>query len=264
MSSMAEPEIFYRVHRKPRMSVAMFGEYMAAEDDERETVARNAKFAKTARAVTYKQARGVLRSFITSDRRDLRILYDAIESWKAEVGNPKNPPEGKDELQACIEALESVLSNYNALGFGTLSTSRAPHRQPHVTIEGVNVSAQLDAMLHATERSGEKRIGGIHFQLSKGKAEGKKDETKTKRDKAGTYSSVLILRHVEQNFIDLGVARYDLCIIANVRKGRVWVAPENHKRMFNRIDAAARTIRSSWNNISPPADFDPAKARFVD
>ena len=264
MSSMEESEIYYRVHRKPRMSAAMLGEYMAAEDDERETVARNAKFAKTARTVTYKRAREFLIGFITSDRRDLRILYDAIKSWKSEVGNPLSSADGKDELQACIEALESVVTNYNALGFATLSTSRTPYKQPKMIIEGVKVSAQLDAFLHATERSGEKKIGGIQFQLSKGRAEGKKDETKAKRDLAGTYASVLMLRHVQEHFVDLGSPRHDLCMLANVRKGRVWAAPENHKRMLNRIDAAARSIQASWNSIIPPADFDAAKARFVD
>lgn len=263
LSSMEPPEIYYRVHKKPRISAAMLGDYMAAEDDEREGIARAAKYAKTARSVTYRGARKVLAAFITSDLRDLRRLYDAIESWKTEIGNPQTSEKAKPEIEACIEAVESFISQYNALGFAGLSTSRPPHSQPKLLIEGVSVSAYLDALIHAKDGEGNKRVGGLHIQLSKGKAEGKKPETKAKRTKAGSYASVVVMKHVFDHFSHLGIPKADLCMFANVRNGRVWYAPDHNKRMLSRIDAAARALRAGWDFISEPPDFDPKYARFV-
>jgi uncharacterized protein (UPF0254 family) len=129
-------------------------------------------------------------------------------------------------------------------------------------IEGVRISAYLDAFVHHAHQ-GEGRLGGIHLQLSLGKPEAKRDDTKAKRERAGQYTAALLLRHIQTHFPDLGVPRHDLTTFANIRRGNIWIAPENHKLMFNRVDAAARMIASVWDDIAPPADFDPTKAKFI-
>lgn len=235
---------------------------MAAEDDQRETIRRNAKYAKIARITTYRRARHLLRGFITSDARDPRTLHGAIESWKDELGNPSLTAGQCEELKCCIDAVEGFLSNYNALRIASISTSRPPHQQSKMNIEGVQISAHLDALVHQTVRN-EKRIGGIHLQLSIGKPEAKRESTKERRERAGLYTSALMFRHLATHFSHLGIPRYDLTTFVNVRQGSIYIAPEHYKAMFARVDAAARIIASVWNEIEPPADFDPFKAKFV-
>lgn len=245
------------------MSVAMLGDYMAAADDEREIVVRNAKYAKKTKVKTYREARRVLRHFLTSPRRDVRMLYEAIESWKEVIGNPLTSESHKEDLQGCVEVLLSVIQHYNVLGFSALATKKAPHSQPKLNIQGLSVSTYLDALLYGRDRNGDERSGGIHLQLSKGKADGKKQATRTKRENAGQYASLIIYQHVQAHFPDLGAPRDDLCQFSNVRKGRVWTSPEHKKRMLDRLDAAARVICATWPTVPPPLDFDPEKATYV-
>jgi hypothetical protein len=256
------PEIFYRVYPNPRISAAMLGDYMAAEDDERETIIRNAKYAKTTRVVTYRDARRVLRRFLASDMRRIQDLHDSIESWEADLGNPFFSEYQKNERQACIESLRAFLSNYNRTGFSGFSITRAPAPQPKLLIEGVRVSTHLDSLIMQMDKKNNRRVGGILLQMSKGKAEGKREETIAKRVQAGTYTSLLVLKQVASNFAAMGTPKSDICFFANVQRGNIWTAPDNYKKALNRVDAAARGIYLRWPTIAAPADFDSEKAKI--
>jgi hypothetical protein len=256
------PEIYYRVYSSPRISAAMLGDYMAAEDDERETIIRNAKYAKTTRVVTYRDARKLLRRFLGSDLRRIQDLHDSIESWEEDLGNPLFSEYQKDERRACIEAIKAFLSNYNRIGFSGFSITRAPAAQPKLLIEGVKVSTHLDSLIMQMDKKNNKRVGGLLLQMSKGKAEGKREETIAKRAQAGAYTGLLVLKQVAVNFGAMGIPKSDICFFANVQRGNLWTAPDSHKRAFSRVDAAARGIYLRWPSIGAPADFDPDKAKF--
>jgi hypothetical protein len=126
---MRDPNIKWRVNRRPRFTVLDMGEYMAADDGPRETILRNMRYESLARTLVYRHLRRAVARFLASPVRDLGILSKCREDLESERNNATNPQQ-RENLSYEIRALAAFEQSLNALGVTGLNFSHAPPAMP--------------------------------------------------------------------------------------------------------------------------------------
>lgn len=235
------------------------GDFVAAEGAERETLLRNAKyFRRTYRARAW-YARQEIVNYLTAPRRTLGHIDAAILEAKADSDAHKG---GKHEdANASIDCLEKFLRVQNKLDFTGKDIVGLDDEQKYIDIEGLQISFAFDALIKSVSKAGDDRIGGIFLNTRLGKGLGSQPATIEKRKKAGEAVALIGLRQLIDVYSDIGEPNPKDTYHIYIRADHFWCAPNSYVNRMKNLEAEARTIMRMWETISPPADFDPDKAK---
>jgi hypothetical protein len=259
---MSDPQLVWRVNRKPRFPFLSMGEYMALDDGPRETMRRNMKYERIAPTLIYmKLQRGIAR-YLTSPTRDRRILDNCRAELEADREKAKTP-KAIENAKYALRALGVFEGSLNALPIGGLSLIYPPVYQPLI-VEGVKISVQPTALVTVNRKRGAPLRGAIAVDAAKG-TEPKTDKAKASATEAMIHGAYLLHENVVARVIS-GDEKpsTEHCLVFHTHRPELVVCPDNYKKMLRNLQAACRDISVSWDKIPPPPAFDPEKARYRD
>lgn len=261
MASEAE----YDVYNTPRIGAIQFGNFVAAEAKERETILRGEKFARRGPRARAYFAREQIGSYLLSPVRKLGSIEVAIAEAKAESENPALSDTKKADALASLDALRGFLAMANSLALGGKDLIAADDEKQGVDVGGVFVGGlPLACLIRSYDKNKNERIGGMFLNSQKGAGLGTKDTTKAKRQKAGETVALLVLKRLIDEYSDLGIPYPKDALHVYLRAQHNFVAPPHYATKLAHLEADGRAIGAIWASLNPPSDFDPASATFHD
>src|ERR1700730_11367159 len=257
---MPDSDIRWRVNRRPRFTVLDMGEYMAADDGPRETILRNMRYERLAPTLIYRSVIRAVSAFLSSPPRDRSILIRCRVNLEAER-EAATLPQQRENITFALRALEAFERSLNALGLDGLSFEFAPAARP-LRIQGVSISVQPTAHIRVKRIRGADLVGAIVVDLAKG-IESKTEESKS-RTTAGMLHAAALLHQYVTNTLARDGARPSSqhCIIFHSYRQERICSPSNYRRMLRNVEAVCRNIARGWEDIIPPASFDPRFAVY--
>jgi len=234
-----------QVNESPRMSANELAKYMVSTETGKIGIIKNAIKPNTAAAAQYSHARDCIKKFLSSDNRNVADIHEKIAFLQARADNPASTPWIKRDSQYSIDALNDFLTLRNQMG-GFDYIEMAQRGQPHLTINTVDVSVNLDLLSHRTYRRTE-QVGGLIFRFTK--SDEKKEETKARRVDMGKYVATLAHIQVSENAAGNRTPYYGLSSAVDVQFGQAMVCPRNYTERYRNIENACWFIANSWDAL---------------
>lgn len=257
---MADAPIIWRVNRSPRFPVLALGEYMVAEDGPRETLRRRMKYERIAPSILYRKIQSAAAQFLASPRKEQRILDRCREELEGEREGAKTARAAENATYA-LRALDAFERSHNRLPLGGMTLTIAPISSPE-SIEGVKVSVQPSVLISISRPRGKDLKGGLILDHAKGE-DPKTDDAAQRAKMAMQYSAFLLHEHILARYVnDNERSSPEHCAIYHAFRQELVASPDNYKKLLRNVEAACRDIAARWDQIDPPASFDPTKARF--
>jgi hypothetical protein len=239
----------YSYNANPRLSANQLAEYLTASSTRRKSIIRDARFPKTAIVAHYKGARDTIGAYLCDNGRSTSIIVDGIEQQKAREGRVGAKDWIKNDSRISIEAIERFHGLYNRLGLRRIEC-RAPMSAPNLKMEGVEVSVNLDATTHRTDKDGKNRVGGIVLSLAKS------EQSTRNRQERSRSSAVLVAQFAEVHLKPLGEMDTTICFAFDVFGGKLIRAPSSYVKRLDNMRASCEEIAARWRSIEPPDDYD--------
>ncbi|NMJ42811.1 hypothetical protein GWK16_16315 [Roseomonas sp. JC162] len=250
----------WRVNRRPRITAFELGEYIAADDDPRDTIVRGMKFERIARSTLYRTVRMAIARYLAGQSRDPTIL----EACRADLLNRRRSATSQQQsrnLDHEIAALDAFQKASPHLDTAGCIVTRASIQRPMV-IEGVTVSVQPTIWLRFNRNRGLDLAGAVIVDPAKGGML-KSADAQAAALLASQVTAVMVHRLVERAITQDGVrASADHCIVFHSHRQTATPAPASHKRMARNVEAACRAIVRAWPDVEEPAGFDPKRATY--
>lgn len=253
--------VVWRVNRTPRFSAMDLGEYMALEDDARETRRRAMKYERMAPTLMYRDLYPAVASFLCSPTRDRRILGNCRTLLSDAITNATSP-QARENATYALRALDTFEGSLNALPLGGVQFERAPVSRKR-DMGGAWLTIQPTVLVKVARPRGKALRGALIIDVAKG-TEPKSDELKRRATNAMSYTAILL----HELAIELASAderaSLEHCLVFHTNRQELVAAPSNYKKMLRNMVAACRTAVAHWPDIAPPASFDPKAARYRD
>lgn len=237
-----------RERPSPRVTANELARYIHGSHVTQEAVIRAARFQPTAPSVRYKGAREAIRTYLADPARSARILEHGRARLRAVEADVESTVFQREDARASIAALDDFEGGQNALGLGGTRTEAPPAGIPPLSIEGVQVSVTLDAMVRATHPRRGAVAGGVLLRMSKGQ-DAETDGAAARRQELGTTAAVLVYIFARERLSLYGQARPDLCVSVDVQRQEAYAAPASFRMRENNIRAACRAIAARWGSI---------------
>ena len=170
----------------------------------------------------YKDARTAIRSALCDPVAEKRILAATKNALEQRSEDPSQSDFARDDAEKSFEALAAFADIRNQLA--GYDYAPAPKSQPKLILNGVEVSVQIDVLIHRSYRGAE-QVGAALFRLTKPED----DETDKAADKRRD------------------VGQYTLCWSVDVQNGEVHAAPRNYLTRATNLENACRFIRAMWD-----------------
>ena len=241
---MADPHI--RFHAEPRITANDLARFMVSSDVARLSIIRNSRETKAAMVVRYKYAREPIANFLTSAHRDGKILAAAEQMLKQRAADPALSPFNRQDAELSMEALKSCRGMANVLG--PIDFQPVAQKQKALTIEGVDVSVNLSALVHASTKK-KQLIGGAILRLTK--ADEKETEASGERRKLmGGFVATLAYMHILEHFknVDGREPSPAHCYSLDIQYGDIHNASSSVVRKIDNLKAACRIIKAMWGS----------------
>lgn len=182
---------------------------------------------------------------MTDAVNERRILSAAHARFEQQMEDPSSSTWIKDDSEKSLDVLQSYQGMRNALaGF---DYQPAPRRMQKLHINGVDVSVQLDLLLHRDARSGP-QVGGLIFRMTKPDDEESDGAASTRRD-MGLYVATLVHMQVAENVSSNRTPAKALCWSVDVQAGERHVCPNSTTNRVNDLSNACRFIAALWNTV---------------
>lgn len=259
---MSDSPVIWRVNRKPRISVLELGEYVAADDKQRETKRRNLKYERIAPTLLYSKVHEAIAAFLTSPTRDRGILTRCGELLEGERDRATAPQQRENAVYA-LRSLDMFIASLNALPIGGLQLERTTSSEPY-NIGNVRVTIRPTVLVKVARPRGTPLRGAILIDPAKG-IEPKGESLKRRATEAMEYTSMLLHEHVSNSSVGDGErSSPGHCMTFHTHRQELVACPTSYKRELAIIGAACRGMAAMWHEIEPPASFDPTAARYRD
>ncbi|WP_162916838.1 hypothetical protein [Dongia deserti] len=233
---------------------------MVADDKQRETMRRNLKYERISRSLIYSKLHQAVSSFLASPVRDRSVLARCRAMIETERDTAESP-QRRDNAIYALRSLDQFEASLNALPIAGLVIERAPLAHPHI-IHGVRVSIQPTVLVRVNRPRGAPLRGAIAVDLAKGDTP-KSEAIKARMTQAMTYSAMLLHEHVGNSVIGDGErSSPDHCQVFHSHRQELVCSPTNYRRDLANMEASCRTAAALWQDIEPPASFDPALAIY--
>lgn len=257
---MTDTRPIWRVNRHPRFTILEIGAYMAADDGPRETIARDLKYERIARSLTYRILNQAAGNYLLSPLKDHVILHKCralLEAEKAAATNPKV----KEQYTYQLRALDAFEASLNALGLRDVHFEKWS-QDNGLEIEGVKVSVYPTARIRASRpRAKHDLIGALVLDTAKGQSLKSKDG-EDRANKAMLHSAAILHDHVSRGIGDGEKASNEHSIVFHTFRPHKVTAPGNYKRLLRNVEAVCRNVRDNWDAIKPPPGFDADRATY--
>lgn len=200
----------------------------------------------------YGGARDVIADYLCDIARPTGKLVDAMTTLKTESDKTDSQWVKQDSLLS-IEAIEAFHSAYSKGQMGVKKIecrSLLGNNQPHLSIEGTQVSVVLNATTHKSDKGGAKRVGGLILLFSKA-------ETVVAARAERCRNAAVLAYFFALNYLEYaGKADPKLCFALDVFGGKAYPAPNAYKQRLGNINASCEEIAKIWPTIQPPSDYD--------
>lgn len=258
---MTDTPIIWRVNRSPRFSALELGEYMAADDGQRETIRRNLKYERMAPSILYRDLHQAVASFLASPTRDRGILARCREGLELAKQNAATPQK-RDNATYALRSLDVFERSLNALPVTGINIERAPIYRPHEIIPGVKVSIQPTALVRVVRPRGGQLRGAIIVDVAKG-IEPKSPELKQRVTNAMLHTAMLLHEHVSNTVVVEGEkSSPDHCMTFHTHRQELVRSPATYRKQLRIMQATCRTVKAVWATIDPPSSFDAKFAKY--
>ena len=192
----------------------------------------------------YSDARRTIRAFVGDPRRDKRVLHAARTTFEQRASDLSQTAFVRSDAEGCKDVIDHFLTMQNVLG--GYDFVPAPQRQAKLSLGGVEVSVNVDALLHRTKGATE-QIGGALFRFTK--AEDESDNAAGKRREMGLYAATLALIQVQRNLKGNREPHHQLCLSVDVQCEEVHVAPKAYTTRIQNLENACRFIAAMWGRV---------------
>ncbi|WP_192258570.1 hypothetical protein [Mesorhizobium caraganae] len=100
------------------------------------------------------------------------------------------------------------------------------------------------------------------MNLAKG-IEPKTDESRLRTTNAMNCAAALLHQHVDMEFAGRDEkASNEQCVLFHTFRQERVCAPQNYRTMMRNLSAECRNIARAWDDIEPPAGFNPSQAKY--
>lgn len=259
------PDVVYELRTLPRIGPVEFGDFVAAEANEREAIVRAAKYVRQAPRTRAWFARQRIEDYLTSPVRNGGDLEAARDMAARAMTDPGWTEHERADAEASHECLSMFIRNLNQLPIQGRDVLPVAEEQPPLLIGPLAVDLELSCLMRAAApRGGPDLIGGLYLNTRKGKGLGQKEDTRLKRRKAGETVALLVFRRLLDAHSDLGEPAQEMAMHYYVRAGQIWTAPQAYVNRLRNLEADARMLASHWETVAPPPDFAAATVLRVD
>ncbi len=215
---------------------------MVSSDTARFGIIRRAKSPQKPPIIRYRDVRGPICEYLASGTRNVNPLISAESMFQHRGTDSSLSALMQDDARNSIEVIRGIQRMQNQLG--QYAFSRAPERQPKLTIEGLEISIRADLLVSGTNRRGEAMVGAAVLRMTQS---GETSESALfKRREMGLYVATLAKAHVEQNLAQGLQPSNNLCMSIDVQHGDVFCAPVSATRRMNDLMNACRFIVALW------------------
>jgi hypothetical protein len=254
----------YIHYTEPRLSAfTLAAQYWASNAKQRADIRQSARYFRVAGIVQNTDSRRAFRRYLADLGRDRAILDHASVALATKASSAFSSDFQQETALRNIENIQRFVESEKALGLGNYGFEAAPSDQPDLIMCDVPVSVSLDCFVTSADEDGESRTGGAMIQLTKGGAlpeKAKKDDTKERRKAArlevNRLASVLVLKHLEQNFSERGAPSRDKCLIIDPYIPGTTAVFGRVEAQVRQLEEAVQEIARQWDVIRPPADYD--------
>lgn len=191
----------------------------------------------------YKDARTAIRSALCDPVAEKRILAATKNALEQRSEDPSQSDFARDDAEKSFEALAAFADIRNQLA--GYDYAPAPKSQPKLILNGVEVSVQIDVLIHRSYRGAE-QVGAALFRLTKPEDD-ETDKAADKRRDVGQYAATLVHMQLVRNLAGNRVPQHTLCWSVDVQNGEVHAAPRNYLTRATNLENACRFIRAMWD-----------------
>lgn len=232
---------------------------MAAEDDRRETILRNAKYEKVAPAIRYRGLSHSVARFLKT--RDAGILASYQTTLEMEIEAAIDPQKKLAKTHE-LAALQKFWAQHNEMGLAGVEAEYVSTRLPKLDLHGVQISVFPTVWLTQRRARGADLVGAAIVDVAVG-VDAKKEETKARQTRAMAYTAYLLHNYVERHRCgENSKASGEHCVVYHVHRNERVDAAKQYKTELGRMEAACRTVAIQWPKLTAPGSFDPTKARY--
>ncbi len=226
---------------KPRISVNELANFMVSTETARMSIIERARNPIRPPIIRYRDARQAICSFLTDKSRSLHYLVDAEQMFLQRSNDAAESALRQEDARLSISVLHAIQSMQNELA--PLAFVPAPRNQRKLILSGVEVSVQLDMLIHGRTRGAE-QIGAAVLRMTKD--DGATASARDRRKRMGLYAAALIRRHVEENISSDRQPANKLCMSIDVQRGELFRAPPSVARRMRDLEYACRVIAALW------------------
>lgn len=225
----------------PRISANELAKYMLASETGKLGIIRNSIRSTTAPRVRYKHAKTCIKDFLSSGNRDMAPIHAKIADLQRVADDDSATPFAKEDSRYSIDALNSFMRLQNQIP--NYEYVKVPTRgQPHLNMNGVDVSVNLDLMAHRTYRS-RQQVGGVICRFTKSDSD--TPAAISKREDMGRYVATLAHIRASESAGNRDTYR-GLSMSVDVQFGQAIQCPASYAQRVQNIENACRFISAMW------------------
>lgn len=239
---MASPTEFVRHRPEPRITANDLARYMVSGETGKLGIIRRSREAVTPTVTRYSELRKTIRGFVSDMTRHQGVLAAARSTFEQNSDDASLSDFAREDAKLSMDALDHFTRMQNLIAGYRFEP--VPARQPSLTLAGVEVSVNVDALVTRMHRDGD-QIGGALFRFTK--ADDETDAAASKRREMGSYAATLVQMHVRQNLAGNRQPHYQLCLSIDVQCREVHVAPRTFIQRAQNLESACRFIAALWD-----------------
>lgn len=251
----------WRVNLSPRFTALEMGEYMATDEGPRETFARDMKYERLARTLTYRRVYQAVAAFLSGPTRDFRVIERCRKELNEELAVALEPQAAMN-IKHELAALAAFEQSLNKLELGGMDIVRASHVGGKMLYGGTTINVRPTVRLYQRRPRSEDLAGALLLDVAKGDAV-KTPAAVAKAKKAMEHAAILLHEYVANQLCVQGEkpAR-DLCLVFHCYRQETVPPASAYTRALRNIGAVCRQLARDWDSIPPPASFDKARATY--
>lgn len=243
----------FTIHDSPRISANELARFMLASDTGRLGIIKSSIKSSSAVVIRYKHARTCIKEFLSTGNRDVAVVHAKIADLQAIADDDTQKPFTREDANLSIDALYSFIRLQNQIS-NQLEFIPVPTKgQPHVMMNGVDVSVNLDLIAQRTYRN-RLQMGGVICRFTKSDSD--TPAAISKREDMGRYVATLAHIRASQSTGNREAYR-GISMSVDVQFGRAIQCPPSYAQRVTNMENACRFISAMWEPLKQEilADF---------
>jgi hypothetical protein len=222
------------------LRVRELADYMAASQQRRRTVLRDAKYRPVARTLQHKEARTIISNWLRDGHGDTSTLGRHAERMRARHAT-SDFVSSQNNFSA--DYIETFMNAFPLMDIPACEM-RAPSTKGQMTLGGTKIIFNPDILVARSTTRNTRRIGSVFLRYAKGKE---------LSEEAALFQSSFSFGYLRLiPFEEPAEVEKKLCMTIDGYTGKVNEAPGNAVYRFNEMTAACSDITALWPNIQPP------------